>query len=136
MQPSLSGTQQSAEAEFASWDNNTSPRFGIVLRFQDPLSYYIAYRLVGGTSLVRIAKVENGVERVLASAPVANPARGVSFRLRGEATATGLLSLELNGVLKLSVSESGFATGSPGVLVGVVSARAAHRIDNFSASVR
>lgn len=139
VQPSLSGTQQSAEAEFASSDNNSSPRFGIVLRFQDPQSYYVVYRLIGGTSLVRIAKVENGVERVLASAPVANPARGALFRLRGEATATGL-SLELDGVRKLSVSESGFATGSPGVLVGVVSGRRvahriAHRIDNFSASV-
>jgi hypothetical protein len=105
-----------------------------VLGFHDPQSYYIVYRQIGGTSLLRIAKVENGVERVLASAPVANPARGVFFRLRGEATPTGL-SLELNGVPKLSVSESGFATGSPGVLVGVVSGRAAHRIDNFSASV-
>jgi hypothetical protein len=35
----------------------------------------------------------------------------------------------------LTVSESGFATGSPGVLVGAVSGRVAHRIDNFSASV-
>ena len=57
--------------------------------------------------------------------------RGTFFRLRGEATPAGL-SLELDGVRKLSVSESGFATGSPGVLV---SGRAAHRIDNFSASV-
>ena len=105
-----------------------------MLGFRDPQSYYVVYRLIGGTSLVRIAKVENGVERVLASANVANPARGTFFRLRGEATPTGL-SLELDGVRKLSVSESGFATGSPGVLVGVVSGRAAHRIDNFSASV-
>ena len=83
---------------------------------------------------MRISKVENGVERVLASAKVANPVRGTFFRLRGEATPTGL-SLELDGVRKLSVGESGLATGSPGVLVGVVSGRAAHRIDNFSASV-
>jgi parallel beta-helix repeat protein len=93
------------------------------------------YRLIGGRSLVRIAKVENGVERVLASARVPNPARGVFFRLRGEASATGWLSLELDGVPKLSVSESGFATGSPGVLIGGVSGRVAHRVDNFSASV-
>jgi parallel beta-helix repeat protein len=118
VQPSLSGTYQSAEAEFASADNNTSPRFGIVLGFHDPQSYYVA----------------NGVERVLGSANVPNPARGAFFRLRGEATPTGL-SLDLDGVRKLSVSESGFATGSPGVLVGVVSGRVAHRIDNFSASV-
>ena len=131
VQPSLSGAYQSAEADFASADNNTSPRFGIVLGFRDPQSYYVVYRLTGGTSLVRIAKVESGIERVLASANVANPPRGTFFRLRGEATPAGL-SLELDGVRKLSVSESGFATGSPGVLV---SGRAAHRIDNFSASV-
>jgi parallel beta-helix repeat protein len=134
VQPSLSGTHQSAEAQFASADNNTSPRFGIVLGFHDPQSYYVVYRLIGGTSLVRISRVENGVERVLASANVPNPARGAFFRLRGEATPTGL-SLELDGVRKLRVNESGFAPGSPGVLVGVASGRAAHRIDNFSASV-
>ena len=134
VQPSLSGASQSAAAEFASSDNNTTPRFGIVLRFQDAQNYYVVYRLIGATSLLRISKVVNGVERVLASAPIPNPARGTFFRLRGEATVTGL-SLELDGVRKLSVSESGFATGSPGVVVGVGSARVAHRIDNFSASV-
>ena len=86
------------------------------------------------SELVRIAKVENGIERVLASANLTNPARGKFFLLRREATTTGL-SLELDGVRKLSVSESGFAPGSPGVLVGAVSGRVAHRIDNFSASV-
>ena len=106
-------------------DNNTSPRFGIVLRIpRARRATTSSIALIGGTSLVRIAKVENGVERVLASANVANPARGTFFHLRGEATPTGL-SLELDGVRKLSVSESGFATGSPGVLVGVASGRAA-----------
>jgi hypothetical protein len=106
----------------------------VVLGFWDPQSYYVVHCLIGGTSLVRIAKVENGVERALASANVTNPARGKFFLFRGEATTTGL-SLELDGVRKLSVNESGFAAGSPGVLVRVVSGKAAHRIDNFSASV-
>ena len=128
VQPSLSGTYQSAEAEFASADNNTA---ALGSCWDSP-----AWddRLIGGASLVRIAKVENGVERVLASANLTNPARGKFFLLRREATTTGL-SLELDGVRKLSVNESGFAAGSPGVLVRVVSGKAAHRIDNFSASV-
>ena len=109
--------------EFAFWVGAIL----VVLGFWDD-------RLIGGASLVRIAKVENGVERVLASANLTNPARGKFFLFRREATTTGL-SLELDGVRKLSVNESGFAAGSPGVLVRVVFGKAAHRIDNFSASV-
>jgi parallel beta-helix repeat protein len=132
--PPVPDASHSAAADFASTDNGTAPRFGIVLGFLDPENYYVLYRLVGGTSVLRISKVVGGVERVLASAPVANPVRGALFRLRGVVTGTAL-SLELNGVRKLSVRDSGFVPGGPGVLIGVSTARASHRADNVSVSV-
>jgi parallel beta-helix repeat protein len=132
--PPVSDASYSVAADFASTDNNTAPRFGIVLGFIDPQNYYVLYRLVGGTSVLRIAKVVAGEERVLASTPVANPVRGALFSLRGVVMGSAL-SLELNGVPKLSVTNTGFVPGRPGVLIGVGVGRASHRVDNVSVSV-
>ena len=132
--PALRGGDQSAAADFASTDNDTIPRFGIVLRSQDARNYYLLYRLVGGTSVVRIAKVVNGVETVLASAPVENPIRNGFFRLGGQVKGT-TLTLDLDGTRKLSVSDYTFAGGSVGILLGSYLPSAAHRADHFSAAL-
>ena len=63
----LSGATQTAGADFTSVDNNLGPRFGIVLRYQDPTNYYLAYRQTGGSSRLLISKFVNGVETILAS---------------------------------------------------------------------
>lgn len=132
--PPVSDSSYGVAADFISTDNNSAPRFGIVLGYLNSRNYYVLYRLVGGTSVLRIAKVVEGEERVLASAPVANPARGALFRLRGVVKGTAL-SLELNGVPKLSITNTGFVPGRPGVLIGVGIGRAVHRVDKFSVSV-
>ncbi len=62
VQPGLAGATQMVAASFASTNNNTSPRFGVVLRYQNPQNYYVCYRQTGGSSALRIAKVQNGVE--------------------------------------------------------------------------
>lgn len=134
VQPALRGRTQSAEADFASVDNNAKPRFGIVLRYQDPRNYYLLYRLTGGTSVLRISRIVNGAERILASVPIANPTPNSFFHLSGRAWGT-LLILELGGVPKLSVTDPTFASGSVGVLMGSSSTKA-QRIDNFSAAVQ
>jgi hypothetical protein len=134
VQPTLRGSTQSAGADFASVDNNAKPRFGIVLRYQDPRNYYLLYRLTGGTSVLRISRIVNGAERVLASVPIANPAPNSFFHLSGRAWGT-LLILELGGVPKLSVTDPTFASGSFGVLMGSSSTKA-QRIDNFTAAVQ
>jgi parallel beta-helix repeat protein len=133
--PELGGATQSAAADFTSTNNNTGPRFGVVLRYQDEGNYYLLYRQVGGSSVLRIARVVDGVETELARTAIANPKRDVAFRLGGRATGT-TLTLEVGGVPKLSVSDSTFAGGTIGLLLGLNTAKAAHRADNFDGSVQ
>jgi hypothetical protein len=74
VQPGPIGATQTVTASFASTNNNSAPRFGVVVRYRDPQNYYICYRQVGGSSALRIAKMQNGVETVLKSVGIANPA--------------------------------------------------------------
>jgi Big-like domain-containing protein len=130
----LTGATQTVGADFASADNNTSPRLGVVLRYQDPQNYYLIYRRVGGSSVLRISRIVNGAETILASASIPNPVRNTFFHLTGRATGT-TLALELDGVSKLSVSDSRWSSGRVGISLGS-SGRASHRADNFSASAQ
>ncbi len=43
IQPALSGLNHAAAASFASVEDNTAPRLGVVLRFLDPNNYYLLY---------------------------------------------------------------------------------------------
>jgi hypothetical protein len=131
--PALAGADQSASADFTSVDNNPAPRFGIILRFKDSRNYYLAYRMAGGTSVLRISRVVNGVETVLASTTIGNPVPNKVFRLTFRADGASL-SLDLDTVQKLSVSDSTFLSGTPGVLLVPNTAKAS-RADNFSALV-
>jgi len=136
----LSGATQSAGADLTSVDNNLGPRFGILLDYQDPLNYYLVYRQVGGSSRLLISRFVNGVETILASASIANPARNVPFRLAGHATSTmttTTLTLELNGVVKASATDPTFGTGQVGILIGSGTSRTSqHQADNFTASAQ
>ena len=131
--PALSGLDQQASAHFASPDNNRAPRFGIVLRFQDPLNYYLVYRQTGGSSVLRISRVVAGVETVLKQRNISNPARGVWFRLGARAEGK-ILTLLLDDVVLLTVSDGTFAGGSPGLLLGSKGPLSLPA-DNFSATV-
>jgi hypothetical protein len=51
--PALSGATQTASADFASVDNGLVPHLGVVLRYQDPLNYYLVYRMAGPSRLKR-----------------------------------------------------------------------------------
>jgi outer membrane protein assembly factor BamB len=132
IQPAFAGTTQSASASFASVDNNPSPRFGIVLRFKDPKNYYVFYRQSGGTNALRISKVVNGIETVLAKQTVGLPALNTFFRLGGDASGTSL-KLILNDAVKLSVTDATFSGGSIGILLGTGSSSTRqYRADDFS----
>lgn len=131
----MSGATQSASADFTSVDNNLGPRFGIVLRYQNQNNYYIAYRQTGGSSQLRIAKVVNGGETVLAAVGIGNPAKGAAFKLAASATG-GVLVLSFNGVSKLAVAhETTFATGGVGIVMGCAKGTAAHLAADYTASV-
>ena len=86
VRPELQGAAQTVSTTFASTSNNVAPRFGVVLRYLNAGNYYLCYRQIGGSSVLRIAKVVNGVETVLKSAAVANPAQGSRFTLSCQAT--------------------------------------------------
>lgn len=131
----LEGAGQEAGADFASTDNNPAPSFAVVLCYQDPQNYYLVSRLVGGSSLLRISLISNGVERVLAAAPLPNPIRDTFFRLTGRITGT-TLTAELDGLPMLSVSDATLTGGGVGMAFGSLGGAASLRADNFTASVQ
>jgi hypothetical protein len=133
VQPGLAGPTQMVAASFASTNNNSAPRFGVVVRYQSPQNYYICYRQVGGSSALRVAKVQNGVETVLKSAGVANPTLNAWSRLSCEASGS-TLTLKLDGVAKVTTTDPTFSTGNAGFSIS--SKAGAHRADNFSAIVQ
>ena len=136
VRPELSGPAQTAQATFASVNNNLAPRFGVVLRYAAPNRYYLCYRQVGGSSLLRIAKVINGVETVLKSASVPNPIAGTPFTLSCSVNGTAL-ALSLDGVPKVAATDAALATGTVGFAMGgATGGGASHRATTFSANVR
>jgi hypothetical protein len=135
----LSGATQTAGADFTSVDNNLGPRFGIVLRYNDPKNYYLIYRQVGGSSRLLISKFLNGVETILASANLPNPAKFVPFHITGRITGT-TLSLDFNGVVnKVTATDNDrtILTGKAGILIGPGgSSTIQQQADNFTATVQ
>ena len=134
VQPALIGATQTVAASFASTNNNTAPRFGVVVRYRDPQNYYLCYRQVGGSSVLRIAKIQNGVETVLTSVGIGNPALNAFSRLACQASGT-TLTLQIDGVTKLSTSNTAFSTGSVGYTISTKPG-GAHRADTFTAIVQ
>ncbi len=134
MQPDLVGATQVVTASFASTNNNSAPRFGVVVRYQNPQNYYICYRQVGGSSILRIAKVQNGVETVLKSVGIGNPASNAFSKLSCQASGS-TLTLLVDGVTKISVSNGTFTTGSVGYTISTL-AGSSHRAENFTATAQ
>jgi hypothetical protein len=136
VRPELSGATQSAQATFASGNNNVAPRFGIVLRYGAPNRYYLCYRQVGGSSLLRISRVVNGVETVLKAVGIYNPVVGKTFTLSCSVNGTAL-ALSLDGVPKVAATDATFTTGSVGFAMGgATGGGASHRATTFSATVQ
>ena len=131
----LSGKTQSAEADFTSVDNNLGPRFGIVLRYQDPRNYYLIHRDTGGSSRLYISKIVNGVQTDLAYASLGNPTKNVAFHMLGRVTGT-TISLDFGGVNKLNVNDMTFTTGKVGIQLVNNQGTAQQQADNFRATVQ
>jgi hypothetical protein len=137
VQSALVGKTQSVSASFTSTSNNLGPKFGVAVRYKDAKNYYACYRMTGGSSVLRIVRVVNGVEIVLKQATLANPALNKPFTLACQASGT-TLTLGLDGSTKATASDTAFSTGSAGMFVGYTGTGAGHvqRADNFSASVQ
>jgi hypothetical protein len=134
VQLGLMGATQTVEARFASTNSNSTPRFGVVVRYGGPQNYYSCYRQLGGSSVVRIAKMQNGVETVLKSVGIANPALNILSTLSCQASGS-TLTLRVDGVTKLSMTDGTFSTGSAGYTISTQKT-GSHRADNFSARVQ
>jgi hypothetical protein len=130
VQTAFAGPTQTVEARFASTNNNIGPRFGVVLRYRDPKNYYVCYRQAGGSSVIVISRVQNGVEKVLKSVGSLNPIRGRFFTLSCAASGE-TLSVRSDGVLRATVSDKTFSTGSIGLLM-----KTDQRADDFKSSVQ
>lgn len=136
--PNLAGAAQTIEMSFASVDNNLGPRFGLLARYKDAKNYYACYRQTGGSSVLRISKVVNGLETVLKQVGISNPQKNALFTLRCALQGT-TLTLSY-GSTKLTATDATFGSGSVGMTIGYPTAGSgttvSHRGDNFSATVQ
>lgn len=141
----LVGPTQTVTAQFTSTSSNLGPRFGLLLRYQDPQNYYLCYRQTGGSSVLRISRVVNGVEKILKAVAVKGPMPETPFTLAcrveaGPTPGTSLLTLTLDGATPVTVSDSTLATGSVGFGMGYpkggLGTPASHRASSFSAIVQ
>ena len=120
-----------------------------MLRFLDPNNYYLLYRQMGGSSLLRISRITNGLETVLASAGTPQAIVNTFFRISADATGKNL-TLKLCAATdtstgtacntfaqKLTATDSMLAGGSVGVLLGTgTGSTQQYRVDKFAAQVQ
>jgi hypothetical protein len=129
--PELVASSQVAAADFTPDPARIGGRYGIVLRFQDPANYYAVYRQLGSASNVQIAKVVNGVEKILKTGTIASTKGG--FRVSGR-IAGSVITVAVDGVARATVTDGTFTTGSAGVYLQANLA-GHHRVDNFGATL-
>jgi hypothetical protein len=116
-------------AKFTSLNNNTAPAFGLVFAFVDARNYYAAYRQVGGTSVLKIVRVTNGVETVVAQRSCANPVRGSKFDLAVSVSSSRVV---LTGAGQtLTAIGTSVAPGKVGVMVA--GGGTSHAVGDFQA---
>jgi hypothetical protein len=138
--PSIAGAVQTVSADFVSGSNNLAPNFGLVLRCQDcgvagtsPMNYYRIYRATGGSSLLKISRIVGGVETVLKTVSIGNPAVNAAFHL--QATANGTTLTVSVGATQTSIADTTFASGAVGFFIRSGAGTPVHQADNFQATV-
>ena len=138
VQPAIAGATQTVSASFASSNNNTSPLFGVVLRYQDPQNYYVCYRQTGGRRPSdRQGPQRCGDDSQDRRAPESRRERVLHARLPGDRQASS--TVQHNGKTLTSVSDPSFTSGTVGYRVKskvAGSTAASHRTDNFTVTVQ
>src|SRR5262249_25451949 len=137
IQPSVIGTVQKVKADFVSVDNDSKPHFGIVVRFQDAKNYYLAYRFTSTSTSstsngLRLSKIVDGTETVLAQVKFPMPVVGTPFRLKAKVK-DQTLTLFVDGVQQLTATDPTLSIGSAGILVSTGKGKSQYPVDNFSA---
>jgi hypothetical protein len=116
-------------AEFTSNHNGATPAFGLVFGYVNRLNYYAAYLQVATYSSLKIVRVVNGVEVVLAQSGIAGPVQGSPFALTARFSPSQVV-LSVGGV-NLTASGLSLPAGTIGFMVN--GGGVAHTIDNFNA---
>ena len=132
--PTVAGSGQTVSASFATVKNSGTPTLGLILRYKDPKNYYLFYRVVGGASFLRLAKVVNGVTTVLASSSIVNPQANVLFRMTASASGS-TLTLTV-GTRTVSTIDTTFPIGSVGIGIDATKAALSHRAEDFIATIQ
>jgi hypothetical protein len=134
----LVGAKQSVAMSFTSVDNNLGPRFGLIVGYQDQQNYHTCYRQTGGSSVLRLSRVVNGVETVLRTVGLPNPPKGVAFPMTCSVNGTTITGTV--GTTTASANTAIVGTGTVGFTMGYPTAgkgtAASHVADNFSATVQ
>jgi hypothetical protein len=131
VQTGLMGAPQRVSASFASEGNRFGVRFGVVVRYVDSNNYYLCYRRAAGSNFVRISKVINGVEKVLKTVHVPPPTKGRFFGL-GCSAEGSVLTLTLDGAVKLTASDSMFSSGGVGFMIGYMTSQSRPASSNLA----
>jgi hypothetical protein len=129
IQTQLTVTTGTVRAEFTSLNNNAAPAFGLVFGYVDASNHYAAYRQVGGSSLLRIVRVTNGVEIVLAQRSCPNPVRGEDFDLAVSLSGSQIVFTGAGRSLSAAATAS---AGRVGIMVK--GGGASHTVDDFDAT--
>jgi hypothetical protein len=137
VQADLLGARQEVQARFAATDTQGGPRFGLYMRYQDSRNYYACYRQTGLASRLRLVRVINGTEHVLAGTSLKNPAKNRYFVLECRADGTTLTATLDNGKT-IEADDGALGSGQVGFFVGYtksVNAPQSLHVDDFAAFV-
>jgi hypothetical protein len=122
---------ESAQASFVRPTTASGTKFGVVLRYKNPKTYYLCYRQAGGSSQFKISKVVNGVETVLKAVAAPQAPIGTPFTVSCSASA-GVISIGDGTAVKAFANDGALASGS----VGIFTDKAGLKVESFTASAQ
>jgi Gametolysin peptidase M11/NPCBM-associated, NEW3 domain of alpha-galactosidase len=131
IQAAVTGSTVSAQAAFVRPTSVSGTKFGVVVRYRDARNYYVCYRQAGGSSVLRIAKVDNGVERILKTVATTQAPLATPFTVSCSASGN-VISIGDGSAAKAMVTDTQFTSGA----VGVQTDKAGLRFDSFAASAQ
>lgn len=105
---------------------------GLILRYQDSKNYYLFYRSIGSSAVVRIIRVVNGKSKTLISAAY-NYNTIKNFTLNASAIGSNLTLIYNEGKSQISIIDTSFSSGSVGLYS---SSSTVNFIDNFTVIVK
>jgi hypothetical protein len=116
-------------AGFKSKNNDAAPAFGVLFGYVDRLNYYAGYRQVGQNPVLKVVRVVDGFELVLAQRPCSNPVEGERFPV----TVTFSPERVVLTTAGQSLTAAGVAVTARPVGIMLTGGGSSHNLDNFEA---